>query len=84
MTRPEFLDKAQSACVLYSGSISSWVRSEAHNHRVGGHPRSMHLCGLAVDVVLDNQEDADDFIAFCVRLGLMAINYDDHIHVQIK
>jgi len=85
MTKYEFMDKVDSALNIYPGSITSGRRSHKRNKRVGGHPRSLHLCGLAVDVVLDseNKSDSVHFKVFCKRLGLKVVVESDHFHLQI-
>lgn len=69
----------------YDFSVTSWWRSVKRNRAVGGHPKSKHLRGLAVDVVLDSPAaDKEGFVTDCVGLGLKAIDEGDHIHVQIR
>lgn len=84
MTKRDFNDRIDSALSLYSGSVTSARRSAQHNKNVGGHPRSLHLCGLAVDIVLDQTQNIGHFINLCERLELKAIDEGDHIHVQIN
>lgn len=63
-------------------SVTSWGRSPARNHAVGGHPNSYHMLFLAADVVLDAGESKVDFISDAKRLGLKALDEGDHIHLQ--
>lgn len=84
MTKSEFYDKVNSSLDLYPGSITSGRRSRLRNAEVGGHPRSLHLCGLAFDVVLDDHSDSAGFAIMCERLGLKVVLEKDHIHVQIQ
>jgi len=65
------------------GSVTSWLRSKKHNEEVGGHPESLHLVGLAVDVVFDSHGQKMDGIHMAERLGLLAIDEGDHVHVQV-
>ena len=78
-----FLQQILHLAVRFDLSVTSWIRSTKHNGRVGGKSGSMHLLGLAVDVVLDDPDQTDFFILACNRIGLMALNEKDHIHVQI-
>lgn len=64
-------------------SVSSWIRTPERNTAVGGHPRSKHLSGLAVDVVLDSNQDQNDFLLNVKALGLVYLIEPDHIHVQV-
>lgn len=45
----------QALCVLYNGSVISGVRSRQRNTILGGHLYSLHLVGLASDVVFDTK-----------------------------
>lgn len=76
-----FFEKVIEVCTAHSCSITSWIRSPEHNARVGGVPTSKHLTGLAVDAVLDS-EDYEAFAEDARSLGLKAIVYDDHVHLE--
>lgn len=52
--RAWFLSTMYGILQLESGSVTSWVRSAARNVVKGGDPQSLHLCGLALDVVFDS------------------------------
>lgn len=65
--------------------LSSWFRSPNENRRVGGHPDSQHLVGLAFDVVpgkgtspLAINEAAQIF----KRFGFTVEPERTHVHVQ--
>lgn len=65
--------------------ITSWWRSPNENRRVGGHPDSQHLVGLAFDVVpgkgtsrLAISEAAQRFREF----GFTVEPAEAHVHVQ--
>lgn len=65
--------------------ITSWFRSPLENRRVGGHPDSQHLVGLAFDVVpgkgtssLALNEAAQIFQGF----GFTVDPGETHLHVQ--
>ena len=66
----------------FPASITSWYRSPKRNKRVGGAASSMHLLGLAVDVVLDSREDVNSFTLLAKRMGLWVLDEQDHIHIQ--
>jgi len=79
-----FLSAVLALKARFNFSVTSWIRSAERNKKVGGHPNSCHLYGLAVDVVLDDESQAALFLQACERLGLKAIRYQTHIHVQIQ
>lgn len=66
---------------LYSFSVTSWFRTEARNALVGGLPKSMHLKGLAIDIVLDPNVSLKDFKADADMLGLYVYNSGDCLHI---
>ena len=71
--------------LLYSnGSVVSGLRSVKHNREVGGHENSLHLVGLAVDVVFDTEDDVVVGIRMAERLGLLAIVEQGHVHIQVR
>lgn len=78
----EFCEKIAILCFVHQGSVTSWIRTESRNNDVGGHWKSRHLFGLAVDVVLDSTDNTASFITECERYGLKAIDEGDYIHVQ--
>lgn len=66
-------------------SVTSWFRTESHNHLVGGVKTSKHLIGLGVDCVLDDMADSERKL-FCEEAkayGLRAIDEKSHIHLQV-
>lgn len=64
-------------------SVTSWGRSEKHNHDVRGVADSLHLYFLAVDVELDEGEDRPAFIVAAQRQGLVVVDDGGDLHVQI-
>lgn len=68
--------------VRYNFSITSGLRSKKRNADLKGHENSRHLLGLAVDVVLDDDEDEEFFLGDVRRLGLRYKKGDTYIHVQ--
>ncbi len=78
-----FLTALQGLRVGPSIRISSWWRDPVTNRRVGGHPQSQHLLGLAIDLVGEERELGEilrqtlDF-----PLGIQAIRETSHVHIQ--
>lgn len=66
--------------IAYNGfTVTSWWRTPWHNAEVGGVKASLHLLGLAWDVL-----PVTDANAIALRsLGLTVINEGDHLHAQI-
>lgn len=60
--------------------LTSWFRDRTSNTRVGGHPQSLHLVGLALDVLPATEAVRAAF----ARQGLIAVNEGDHVHVQLR
>jgi len=77
-----FEDKIRCLALLFDLSVTSWIRSRAHNSNLGGVSDSRHLLGLAVDIVLDDNRETADFRIHAVSLGLQVIHEPDHLHVQ--
>lgn len=59
--------------------ITSWWRSPEKNAAVGGARNSLHMIGLAWDVVPVTQENEDALRS----LGLKVINEGDHLHAML-
>lgn len=78
----DFLTEVVSICIEYRCSVTSWIRSPAHNELVGGVPTSKHLTGDAVDVVLDDKELTGRFMKRATDIGMKVIPYKDHIHLE--
>lgn len=64
---------------LQGMTITSWWRSAEKNAAVGGVYNSLHLVGLAWDVIPVTQENENRLRS----LGLKVINEGDHLHAQI-
>jgi hypothetical protein len=60
-------------------TITSWWRSIDRNRELGGVYNSLHLIGLAWDIIPVTQENHTKL----ERLGLKVINEGDHLHAQI-
>jgi len=78
----EFSRAVRTYCMKFSGSVTSWIRSPNHNHLVGGVPDSLHLDGLAVDVVYDGARPGSEADAELVAYGLVRIAEGDHDHIM--
>lgn len=78
-----FVDSIVILAVRFPLSVTSWLRSPAHNSDVGGHNNSHHMLGLAVDVVLDNPADTLAITDRAKRLGLRVLDEGDHLHISI-
>jgi hypothetical protein len=63
-------------------SVTSWLRTRRRNAADGGTDNSAHLYGLAVDVVPDDAADKPLLIAAAERLGLVALDEGDHVHLR--
>lgn len=83
-SRVEFLEKVLYLCEEYSCSVTSWIRTDKRNNRVKGVKDSLHLKGLAVDVVLDNSRRFKKFVKAAKILGLDVIRENDHIHLEME
>ena len=62
-------------------SVTSWLRTIDRNDLVGGLPKSLHLSGLAVDVILDKKEEVDVFKEACNSIGVYCYDEGDHLHL---
>jgi len=65
--------------------ITSWFRSPLENQRVGGHPDSQHLVGLAFDVVPGKGTSAlaiNEAAQIFQHFGFTVDPADTHVHVQ--
>lgn len=60
-------------------TVTSWWRSIEKNYSVGGVSNSLHLVGMAWDVVPVNDENAQ----ILRNAGLRVIDEGDHLHAQI-
>lgn len=78
----EFASRCLIIALRWSGSVTSWGRTEKRNLSVKGVPGSNHLLFLGMDVILDEQKKNFDFEKDCGKLGLHAICEVDHYHLQ--
>lgn len=79
----QFLCRLVSLYELQPFSVSSWLRTPTHNAAVGGHPESLHLAGLAADLVPDNHGTIETLASHAKACGLHYEVADDHLHVQV-
>ena len=67
-------------------SETSGQRSLERNTRIGAHPESKHLIGMARDFGAESQEGLDQGAAAARELGLWTVVHDigrgNHIHTQ--
>jgi len=66
-------------------TITSWHRSPSDNRRVGGHPDSQHLVGLAFDVIPGKGQNAlaiNEAAQAFARAGFVVVAEPTHVHVQ--
>jgi hypothetical protein len=82
VTRAEFAESVFTYCAITGASVTSLVRSPAHNADVGGVAGSAHLFGLGADVVYDHPAAPTPRDAIALRVGLRRISEVDHDHLQ--
>jgi len=84
LTSIEFQQKMSMLRAKYRMSTTSGFRTVAHNKKVGGHPESFHMLGLAEDVVMDSNFvfNLNDLYSDCTKLGLQMIYEGDHYHIE--
>lgn len=70
-------------CIAYSCSVTSWHRTPARNKAKGGLPTSLHLVGLAADLVPDDPAMKSTVITEARRRGLDAVDEGDHVHIEL-
>lgn len=79
-----FANLIRYLCLTYGGSETSGIRSPAHNKAVGGDPASLHLSGLARDVIFDTPKQREAAIAEAVSRSLHFLLEIDHVHFQSR
>lgn len=65
-------------------SVASWIRTVERNREVGGHVRSLHLYGLAMDVVPGSGVSSSRLLSEAKALDLHGIVEPDHVHLQAR
>ena len=79
-----FTSAITTLAIEFDLSVTSWIRSASRNADVGGVTNSLHLCGLVVDIVLDDRSQISVFIKRAERFGLRVLNEGTHLHVQVN
>ena len=70
-------------CRTYKGSVTSWWRSPERNTAKGGKPNSLHLHGLAVDVVYEGEPPPlVSLEAVALSYAVRVVREHDHDHFQ--
>lgn len=82
ISRPEFLILIYLLCVAHRASVTSGYRTEKRNAEKGGLPNSLHLTGMAADLVCDEPAQAPLLVLTAKRLGLNAVIEADHVHIE--
>jgi uncharacterized protein YcbK (DUF882 family) len=73
--------KVDGVCRKYNASVTSWWRTIEHNARLpGAAAASLHLQGLALDVVYDGKRPT---LSELQALGLRVIREKDHDHLEL-
>jgi len=68
----------------YDASVTSWFRTEQRNKMVGGTSSSVHLNGMAVDVVCDKVSLHEQIASEARYCGLWALVEKDHVHIEVR
>lgn len=84
MTIFDFISVILTLAAEFDFSVTSWLRSRSRNKEIGGNAEGFHLCGLAVDAVLDTPTHKESLMKRARRLGLDAIDEGDHVHLEPK
>ncbi len=81
----EFLERVRCLAALFDCSVTSSLRTDARNAKVGGSPTSWHRIargGLGADLVPDVFARLEEVCAAGRRLGLDMVNEGDHAHAE--
>lgn len=79
-----FLAKLNEMRELYDKPIhiTSGYRSPMQNRKIGGHPNSLHMRGLAVDIPVTDPYERWDLVSAAMTVGFGVEVCDRHIHVE--
>ena len=83
MAPSEFLWRMIAMSTRYHFRVTSYYRDKQSNDELGGHPHSRHQFWLAMDIILQNQDDRQSFMVDAKRLGLVVVDEGSHLHVQV-
>lgn len=86
MIHPELIRLLNLLLHQFPASVDSLIRTEAHNHAVGGAPRSGHVSGSAADLLFDDPLLLIPAGRFAMQLGFTGVEVDltnQHLHVDI-
>lgn len=78
-----FCGHVRELCLAYMCSVTSWFRTARRNAQKGGVATSYHLCGLACDLVPDDENNSPAIAQRARQFGLDAIIENDHVHVEL-
>jgi hypothetical protein len=85
MTRAEFLDAVAQYCMAMGASTTRWLSTRKHNKDVGGTPTSLHLIGMAIDIVYDDGLPPHDTAQeMAKKLGLYAFRKAGYTHDHLR
>lgn len=82
MTVPQFCDAVAVLGKKYSGSVTSWGRSEKHSKAVGGFAGDPHTWWLGVDMTYDALPPLGVLTEDAKLLGLKVLREGTHDHYQ--
>jgi hypothetical protein len=83
ITKLEFAAMVIHLCALYQCSVTSWIRTQERNRKVGGHQKSTHLVGFGADLVPDDMDAKPALVAAARLLGLDAVDESHHVHIEV-
>ena len=78
----EFATRCLLVCLRWRASVTSWGRTVKRNEIVGGHPNTLHLLWIGMDVVLDVMEKNVEFEKDCAKFKIVALYEKEHYHLQ--
>jgi len=80
--RASFLFAMYAILSHTQGSVTSWIRSPGHNAAHGGSTASLHLLGLALDVVFPTAATMARAKLLAKAEGIHYLDERDHVHFQ--
>lgn len=64
--------------------VSSGFRSQMGNRKIGGHPRSLHMKGQAIDIPMTDPYERWSLVYAAMSVGLGVEVCDRHVHVEYR